>query len=87
MTTTSGYAVLRLMEYPAWQVFANGTPVLNRPHRDDGLMTIPLPAGTSRIDINYVATPDVWWGRGLSIASLFALLALALARQKHREVI
>jgi hypothetical protein len=86
-TITPGYAVLRLMDYPAWQVLANGTPVLNRPHRDDGLMTIPLPAGTSRIDINYVATPDLWWGRSISMASLVALLALALAGQKRPEVI
>ena len=27
------------------------TRVLNRPHRDDGLMTIPIPAGTTRIEI------------------------------------
>lgn len=82
-----GYAVLRLMDFPAWQILANGTPVLNRPHRDDGLMTIPVQAGTTRIEIEYVATPDLWWGRGLSAASLLALLVLAFAGQKRREVI
>ena len=50
-------------------------------------MTIPLPTGTTHIEIKYAATPDVWWGRGLSIASLLTLLALALASQKRREVV
>ncbi len=84
---TSGFAVLRLMDYPAWQILANGTPVLNRPHRDDGLMTIPVPAGANHIEIKYGTTPDVWWGRALSAASLLTLLALALATQLHRHVV
>ncbi len=85
-TQTPGFAILRLMDYPAWQVLANGTPVLNRPHRDDGLMTIPIPAGPTRIEIKYAPTPDLWWGRGLSIASLLTLMALALAGQKRGQV-
>ena len=86
-TQSPGFAVLRLMDYPAWQVLTNGTPVLNRPHRDDGLMTIPVQTGATRIDIKYSATPDVWWGRGLSVASLFTLLALSLTGRKRRQVI
>ena len=72
---------------PPGKSASDGASVRNRPHRDDGLMTIPVPAGTSRIDINYAATPDVWWGRGLSVASLLTLLTLALAGQKRREVV
>jgi hypothetical protein len=86
-TTSPSFAVLRLLDYPTWQVLINGTPVSNRPHRDDGLMTIPIAAGTSRIEIEYVSTPDLWWGRGLSIASLVALLVIAPASQKRREVV
>jgi hypothetical protein len=86
-THSPGYAVLRLMDYPAWQVLANGTPVLNRPHRDDGLMIIPVQTGFTRIEIIYAATPDLWWGRGLTATSLLALLTLAVAGQKRREVI
>jgi hypothetical protein len=86
-TKSPGYAVLRLMDYPAWQVFASGTRVLNRPRRDDGLMTIAVPAGTTHIEIKYAATPDVWCGRGLSIASLLTLLTLALVSQIRRQVV
>ena len=86
-TQTPGFAVLRLMDYPAWQISANGVPVATRSHRDDGLMTIPVPAATTHSEIKYAATPDVWWGRTLSSASLLSLLALALANQKRREVV
>ncbi len=86
-TRSPSFAVLRLMDYPSWQVRANGRPIEAHPHRDDGLMTIPIPTGTDRIDIKYAAPPDVWWGRGLSIASLFALLALAVLRRKRRQVV
>jgi hypothetical protein len=86
-TQTPGFAVLRLMDYPAWQVLANGTPVLTRPQRDDGLMTIPIPAGINRINIKYAATPDLWWGRGLTVASLLTVLAIAVAGRKRRPVI
>jgi hypothetical protein len=84
---TSGFAILRLMDYPAWQVSANGISVATRPNRDDGLMTIPVPAATTHIEIKYAATPDVWWGRALSAASLLSLLTLALANQKRRQVV
>ena len=86
-TQAPGFAVLRLMDYPAWQVSVDGASVSNRSDRDDGLMTIPVPAGTSRVAINYAATADLWWGRGLSVASLLTLLTLVLAGQKRREVV
>jgi len=76
-----GFAVLRLMDYPAWQVRANQAAVGARPHRNDGLMTIPIQPGATRIEIAYAATVDVWWGRGLTAASLLLLLAIAVARK------
>lgn len=80
---TSGFAVLRLMDYPAWQVRLNGQFVTNRPHRDDGLMTIPIANGRSQIDVQYLATKDVWAGRTLFFASIMLLLALTRS-QRHR---
>ncbi|AXC09744.1 hypothetical protein ACPOL_0363 [Acidisarcina polymorpha] len=77
-----GFAVVRLMDYPAWVVRANDTVVIARPHRDDGLLTIPVQRGLTRIKITYSATPDVWLGRGLSAVSLAALLLLAGLRRK-----
>lgn len=80
---TAAFAVLRLMDYPAWQVRLNGQPSPIRPHRDDGLMTIPIAAGHSQIDVQYTATSDTWAGRILSFISIILLLALTLSR-RHR---
>jgi hypothetical protein len=79
---TAGFAVLRLMDYPALQVRANGAVQTSRPHRADGLMAIPIQPGTTHIEIRYASTPDTWWGRGLSAISLLAMLALLAAARK-----
>jgi hypothetical protein len=68
--TRPGYAILRLMDYPAWAVRRNGVDVITRPRRDDGLLTIPVPQGRSNIDIRWHTTPDIWIGR---VASLLGL--------------
>ncbi|HEX3987417.1 MAG TPA: 6-pyruvoyl-tetrahydropterin synthase-related protein [Acidobacteriaceae bacterium] len=72
-----GYAVLRLMDYPAWRVTVNGA-AMNleaRRHRDDGLMVIPVKAGTTRIEVRWGTTRDAWAGRWLSLAALAVTLA------------
>ncbi|HZD49510.1 MAG TPA: hypothetical protein VE178_12280, partial [Silvibacterium sp.] len=73
----AAFAVLRVMDYPAWQVTVNGDRVETRPKRDDGLMTVPLAVGMSNIDVRYAATPDVLVGRVLSL--LAAVLWIGLA--------
>jgi hypothetical protein len=82
---TPRYAVLRLMDYPAWQVELNGQALTHRAHREDGLLTLPLPAGTTTVDVRYRSTPDVQAGRLLSLLSLGAL-ALCAAWSKPRGV-
>jgi len=79
----AGFAVLRVMDYPAWRVTVNGAPVDSRPRRDDGLMVVPVAAGVSQIDVRYGATPDVWAGRILSLAA--AILWLGLAARQRRS--
>ncbi len=83
---SSGFAVLRLMDYPAWRIFANGRPIDARPHREDGLVTIPIAAGTTQICIRYGVTSDVIWGRGLTIASCLALIAVATTARRPDSV-
>jgi hypothetical protein len=73
-SASPAFAVLRLMDYPAWRVRINGHPASARPRRDDGLMTIPIAAGTSRIEVQYTATPDSWIGRAISLLSILILL-------------
>jgi hypothetical protein len=69
-SSAPGYAVFRLMDYPAWTVRRNGAEITERPRRDDGLLTIPVPQGRSEIDIRWRTTPDVWIGRTLSLLGL-----------------
>ena len=70
------FAVLRLMDYPAWTVRVNGAAIGQRPHREDGLMVIPVQAGHTQIDIRYGTTRDEWVGRILSLLSLIAVVIL-----------
>ncbi|MFT4114163.1 6-pyruvoyl-tetrahydropterin synthase-related protein [Silvibacterium sp.] len=74
------FAVLRLMDYPAWNVVLNGRPITERPRRDDGLMVIPIPAGRSEIEVRYGLTKDMWGGRSLSLISLVLLMGAVLLR-------
>lgn len=70
-SATPGYAILRLMDYPAWIVRRNGVDVTHRPRRDDGLLTVPIPQGRSQIDVRWHITPDIWIGRAVSLLGLF----------------
>lgn len=85
ITTAPGFAVLRLMDYPAWQVRLNGVPVEHRLRREDGLLTIPVDAGESRIEIRYVATADVWLGRAISLAAVALWITLGITQAVFRQ--
>jgi hypothetical protein len=74
----AGFLVLRLREYPAWTVRVNGNPVHNRPIRQDGLMAVPVPAGTDEISVDWTTTPDVRLGRWISLITLLLVTALGL---------
>jgi hypothetical protein len=80
----AGFAVLRLMDYPAWRVSVNGAPSNARPRREDGLMTLPLAAGTSEIEVRYGATKDVWLGRFLSLIAVVLWVGLAAFRRSQQ---
>jgi hypothetical protein len=80
------FAVLRLMDYPAWRVRVNGHTLTGRPHRPDGLLTVPVPAGTTSIDVSYRTTPDVLAGRVVSLFSLGSLAAWAGWTKRRRQL-
>jgi hypothetical protein len=74
-----GYLVLRLLRYPAWRITENGAPVRSQGNREDGLIVIPVPQGTVNVEVRWTnqtaVTPDVRWGRAISLLSLFTLVA------------
>jgi hypothetical protein len=81
-----GYAVLRLMDYPAWRVTRNDAEVRDRVRRADGLMAIPIEAGTNRIDVQWRITNDQSAGIGLSLVALAATLARSWKGRRRLDV-
>jgi hypothetical protein len=82
-TPETGYAVMRLMEYPSWRVSVDGQPVKNRPSREDGLMAIPVTAGNHVIEVQWAATRDIAAGRAISAIALLALVLTAMRQRKE----
>ena len=79
------YLILNCRQYPAWQPMLNYAPIApSTPEREDGLLTVLLPAGPSTIDLVEHRMPDRLAGEALS--GLAALCALALwLRQRRAE--
>jgi hypothetical protein len=86
-TPVAGYAVFRLMDYPAWTIHRDGTIVTERPRRDDGLLTIPVPQGRSAIDIRWHTTPDIWIGRALSLLGLCVFGLVWYSERRTRPIL
>jgi hypothetical protein len=82
VTPETGYAVLRLMDYPSWRVTVDGQPVNSRPLREDGLMAIPVNAGDHVMEVQWAPTRDIVAGR---IISAIALIALAVVVERERK--
>jgi hypothetical protein len=78
-----GYAVLRFMDYPAWRVTVNGAQLANRIRRDDGLLVIPVNAGTTQIDVRWRTTRDEWAGIALSLVALAITLATGVMERRR----
>jgi len=85
-TPETGYAVLRLMDYPSWRVTVDGKVAPGRPLREDGLMAVPVAAGKHTIEVQWSATQDVIAGRAVSSISLLALVLMAIFGGKFRRV-
>jgi hypothetical protein len=86
VTAETGYAVLRVMDYPSWQVTVDEKPVLERPVRDDGLMAIPIIAGKHVMEVQWAATRDVVAGRIISAIALLALAIVVMLERRERRV-
>ena len=80
-----GYLVLRLRKYPAWRVTLNGTPTTAVGNRDDGLIVVPIPAGSTDVDATWTTTGDAVAGRWLSAIALAFVTAVCLLERKLRS--
>lgn len=75
--------IFNLRDYPAWQVTRNGALLADHQQRDDGLLAVALPAGTSVIDIRWHRTADQLLG---DCVSVLALLVHAFVLMRSRTI-
>jgi hypothetical protein len=79
---------LRLLNYPAWRVEVNGKAVTPEHAETTAQMILQVTAGTQRIRIKFVRTPDRALGDGISAGAGIALLGLFIfgrSRQQPRN--
>ena len=74
--------ILNLRDYPTWRITLNQALITTHEERDDGLIALAIPAGTSTIDITYAQPRDQTIGEILSLASLALLIGLIVRRSK-----
>ena len=85
-TPQAGFAVLRLMDYPAWQLTLDGKLFPARLSRPDGLMTLPVSEGSHTILVQWMTTRDVFIGRLASAMALVMFLAVMLLEHQKRQL-
>ncbi len=76
-------AVLRLMTYPAWKVSVNGKPASAQARPNTMEMAIPVPAGSSRVEVRFTRTPDRTLGGAISITAAVLWLLLAFLQRRR----
>jgi len=72
-----GGLILRLRDYPAWQVRVNGQIHSALPHRTDGLIAVTLPPGKVTVTADWTTTHDVLVSRWVATISLLLLAPAA----------
>ena len=79
-----GFLILNLRDYPAWHIYSDNTLISTRNNRDDGLTSIPIPAGHSQLHITYITLPDQIAGAILTLISFATLIAFMLRQPSPR---
>jgi 6-pyruvoyl-tetrahydropterin synthase related domain len=81
----AGSLVLRLRLYPAWDVRVNGQRIADLGSREDGLMVVPVQAGPVDVRADWRATPDMRWGRWISLMALALVTGLGAIPRKRTQ--
>ena len=80
----SGKLVLKLFNYPAWQVEINGRPVKTGTVEVTGQMIVPVEAGENEIRITFVRTQDRTIGGLISFGTVLLVLGWTVfGRRTH----
>ena len=76
---------LRLLTYPAWQAKLDGKTVPLQTDPEVGQMMLPVPAGSSRVEITFGRTWDRTLGNIVSIVTVLTSVPLMLWLRKRDE--
>ena len=76
--------VLNLRDFPDWRLTRDGSELPPHLQRDDGLLTVALPAGDSTLDIAWQYTLDQKLGLAITACAL-ALLGLTFRQSRKIE--
>ncbi|NYF52837.1 hypothetical protein [Tunturiibacter gelidoferens] len=79
--------ILNLRDYPSWHITLNGASDSTRDQRDDGLIALPIPAGSSTVTITHVQTPDQTLGDAISLIAIATLLLLLFRKPKSQPAL
>lgn len=78
----SGALILRLRNYPAWQIRLNGALQTSLTERNDGLVAIAVPQGPVTITADWTTTRDVAISRWVAAIAFVLLLFLAWVERR-----
>ncbi len=78
-------ATFNLFYFPGWTAALDGNRTAIRVSSPNGLITVPLPAGQHTLRLALRATPPQMIGAFISLVTLLALLALALASRRKTQ--
>jgi hypothetical protein len=79
-----GKLVLRLFNYPAWQVEVNGHAVQTGKLEKTAQMVIPVESGENRVRVRFVRTADRTLGGFISFGTGVLLLGIIISRRLAR---
>ncbi|HYL47355.1 MAG TPA: hypothetical protein VEU52_10035, partial [Candidatus Limnocylindrales bacterium] len=74
---------VRLINYPAWVVFVDGTTAHPESLEKTAQMILPLSAGTHRVEIRFRRTWDRTAGAGISAFSALGLLVFVFFKRRR----
>ncbi len=80
-TATPVTLAVKLVNYPAWEVRADGQEIQATAAPDTGQMLVALPPGARRVSVRFRRTWDRTAGIAISVLSAFGLLALSFRKR------
>ena len=85
--STPGKLVLKLFNFPAWNVQVNGATVQAETADITGQLVIPVSAGLNRVRLSFTRTRDRTAGGIISVCTLTLVISVILIDRKRRPLV